>query len=287
MLAWATFTGGVIALFYLADHVAKQEVKSKVARWLQNLTIEGSLSNWPAQFGAVFDGIFGERHFSWRCFWRSCVASIISVGVIITLLTSIFSVAVLGLGRIVSHIIVFNFLPDYLSLLESRYVIKWLSKKDSLPVVVMLLIVDFIITAFIWQVWFAIIVVTHMHIVLNVLGLGSEPFPFWEVFSGTVAAWIKYFWLIGSYFLLVPFDQRDASTVFTSAMFYSTFFTSVWVWLYVCSGLTVRFINRVGRGLGIFAGFLDIEDKPILCIGFFACFVITILFLVASLIHMN
>lgn len=282
LLAWTTVICGVIALFSYAESVTKLEAKRKVARWLQNLQIEGSLSNWPAQFGAVFDGVFGKRHFSLRCFWRSCVASIISVAVMVTLMKSLSPAGILpGLGSIVYFFVVWNLFPDYLSLLETRYVIKWLSKKDSRIVVLVLLIVDFIITSLIWQVWFISSTVVYMYVVLNILG--SEPYyPFWGLYSGLVGTWMENIWYVLYRILFLPIDQRYPHSMFATAMFYSTFFTSVWVWLYVCSGLVVKLINWIGISVGILKGYLDIEKKPILCIGFFACLLITILFLVLA-----
>src|SRR5215475_2430049 len=34
-----------------------------------------TFQNWPDTFAKVFDSVFGEKHLSWKCFWRSAVAS--------------------------------------------------------------------------------------------------------------------------------------------------------------------------------------------------------------------
>lgn len=80
--SWASVTGGVWALFDRAETVATEEAKQAVARWLRNLDPAGPLEWWPATFAAVFDRVFGARHLSWRCFGRSCVASVASVAIL-------------------------------------------------------------------------------------------------------------------------------------------------------------------------------------------------------------
>ncbi len=72
--AWATLIGGIWLLFARAEETLRPETKTAISNWLSNLNPEGKLANWAVAFASVFDGIFGKKHFSWRCFSRSCIA---------------------------------------------------------------------------------------------------------------------------------------------------------------------------------------------------------------------
>ena len=48
---------------------------------------------------------------------------------------------------------------------------------------------------------------------------------------------------------------------------YSTYFTSVWVWLYALSALAVRLVSSIGHVVGRLDRLLDIENKPLHTIG--------------------
>ena len=78
-LAWAGIIAGIWLLFEKTEEAVKPEIKVATARWLQNLDPHHVAKGWPEQFAAVFDSVFGERHLSWTCFRRSCLASLSSV----------------------------------------------------------------------------------------------------------------------------------------------------------------------------------------------------------------
>ena len=52
----------------------------------------------------------------------------------------------------------------------------------------------------------------------------------------------------------------------TAVFIYSTLFTSAWLWLYVLSGLLVRFAGSVA----VHQKWLDIKQKPLYCMGLVA-----------------
>lgn len=57
--------------------------------------------------------------------------------------------------------------------------------------------------------------------------------------------------------------------------FYSTFFTSVWVWLYVVSGFALRMTESIRTNVSRAKAVLDIDDKPLRSIGFVSNILIT------------
>jgi hypothetical protein len=56
------------ALFAKLEDMASPAAKRDIAAWLNRAEIPGTLVNWPSQFVALFDRVFGKRHLSLRCF---------------------------------------------------------------------------------------------------------------------------------------------------------------------------------------------------------------------------
>ena len=141
-LAWATIIAGVAALFTIADQSASNLTKDAVRDWLRNVDPEKSVSGLPDTFIRVFDNFFGEKHLSWKCFVRSFISSF-SCCIILTLIWLImydFNGQLeglqfdTGLVLIVFAFILFlliNSLPDYLSLLETRYLLYHISAPNN------------------------------------------------------------------------------------------------------------------------------------------------------------
>jgi hypothetical protein len=77
--------GGVLAgivwkFFERVEAVLTENTKLEIARWLRVRNIETGLIadnalTWPETLAKVFDRVFGTKHLSWKCFWRSCAFS--------------------------------------------------------------------------------------------------------------------------------------------------------------------------------------------------------------------
>ncbi len=72
--------GGVWALFNRADKAITEETKISISLWLLELGPSEGNPKWPGQFIKIFDAVFGEKHLSWKCFFRSSVASYAASG---------------------------------------------------------------------------------------------------------------------------------------------------------------------------------------------------------------
>ena len=146
----------VWSLFDKAEKVVTSQTRCDVSRWLRQVDPVNTTEHWPRTFIAIFDSVFGEHHLSWRCIWRSCAASLIGVAILTLVWASFhpdeafyffatFDVAggllILGLWAVM-----FNLVPDYLSLLETRYVLRWMGPKPSALRVCALLAFDVIAT---------------------------------------------------------------------------------------------------------------------------------------------
>jgi hypothetical protein len=285
--SWVAITGGIWTLFSRAETVTSPEAKVSISRWLKNVRLEGTSTNWPSTFADVFDSIFGKRHFSWRCFWRSCVASIAAV-VVMTLIWAalrpqefknflyprpIFASSEPPTFEPWAVLLVFlgsaflNFIPDYLSLLESRYVLRLMRSRTSSLQVFALLIVDLLATAAI------ALCVMGLFTALFLLPIDSDEVTFSSVLT------ISKGLILGTTLSVEFFLQWPIPI---GVWFYSTFFTSVWVWLYALSGLAVKVGEYLGITLTRLRWALDIENKPLHSLGMVSILLVSLIYLVIA-----
>ncbi len=145
--------GFIYKLFEKGDSLINEEAKGQLKNWILNLKAPEKMQNWPSMFANWFDRVFGDKHLSWKCFFRSCLASLAAV-VLVTLIwvalrpqeiALVFrgfwhAPSELGLIQLILlYFLALNLLPDYISLLETRYIIRLMAKRDSLLWQIMLL----------------------------------------------------------------------------------------------------------------------------------------------------
>jgi len=100
----------------------------------------------------MFDTVFGEEGFSWKRLIRSSIASLLSVLLLYILFTRVLDVlgtrtlGALDLLQVVLLGAMINIIPDYLSLMETRWLLGRFRKVTCFFGQLLLLIVDFIFT---------------------------------------------------------------------------------------------------------------------------------------------
>jgi hypothetical protein len=195
--------------------------------------------------------VFGLKHFSIICFSRSIVASCVVLflcyvnawlklreripGLHLSWQGTLY---ILGVGAIA------NAIPDYLSLLKTRYLIGKLSSVSQ-AFWILILAVDLgidVLFAYVSLVLAAIVAVFYTN--------GLSP----EATSNLMPWWISQ---------LVHFRAPPEFTFW----FYPAFFTSVWLWLYAGSGFLLKMAKRFDLGFSWFNRHFDIEKKPLQSIG--------------------
>lgn len=285
--AWLTVMAGIWFLFEKAEEAVSPDVRGAVARWLRNLDPAGSVQTWPTTFGKVFDRIFGARHLSLLCFWRSCIASFVAVIIVSVLYAALTSGVLFESSIHLSRIFwvqfaVLNLIPDYLSLLETRYLLRWMGNRSTRKSVAGLLALDSFVTAAIALV--AIPVALALTIEMGTRGMGLTDVPEY-VFRFLVE---ETPYVLGAIFSLERvglFYFRDGLPLPLTAplaiFFYSTFLTSIWIWLYLLAGGAVRVANYAGVWVARFNRVFDIDSQPLRSIGSAAMFLVTLIFLLA------
>ena len=175
LTVWAAVTGGVWFFFEKAERALGEESREKVVQWVTSTDLTAGIESIPEQFRSVFDATFGERQLSLKCLWRSGLASMGAVVVVLmfwALWLSTYEYDLyLGSGELPVELthrldwervrpwletaliqvgtwaLLLNFIPDFLSLWETRVVTRWVAEqKGSLG---RLLFFDFAMTTLI------------------------------------------------------------------------------------------------------------------------------------------
>jgi hypothetical protein len=364
----AAAVGGLIwAAFDRLEKVASPELRAAVQEWLRKPS-SGRNRELLAHIQRLFNGFFGPRHFSFRCFWRSSLISLASVTVLALIFgasqwasaqfggqalreryaleeytdyqvcrsyramehlsendayehvarwreqmelpalsrseyaaqlakaksacdalppgmgqeLSVTVAAFTGLVGLLLVLSLINLFPDYLSLLESRIVLRWMTDTDSAARIFLLLMVDVVATALI--IALSIVLVSYLFAYLAYSGrppalsldLITEPYrqlAIWlsPIFYGSFARDIldPSTGEISENAKFIIAGMIQQVSFFISILFLSTFSTSAWVLLYVVSSVVLWAVSALGRLRSIVA-WLDIDSQPVRAVGLVA-----------------
>lgn len=153
IVAWATFVGSLLALFiYLSDGLEKSS-KTRIANYIKGVS-RRNISDWSVPFANLFDRLFTKDHLSFRCIIGSVATSTVAMFIVLLLMFAVnprltervsFSDLLLGVS-------LYNFIPDYISLFESRCVLYRMKKSESILSITGYLVLDIILTFFIFAI---------------------------------------------------------------------------------------------------------------------------------------
>ena len=155
---WAAgLAASMFVLTMLAGGLLNPARKDEIALWLMGAQSE---ENWSRSFVSLFDAVFGERHLSLRCLARSAVASLAAVAVIWLLMGNFGALGIrmqaeLSLGSVLVLALAVNVATDYVSLLETRFLLGQLHRVRSVFGQVAVLAADLAVSAGI--IWVAIL----------------------------------------------------------------------------------------------------------------------------------
>jgi hypothetical protein len=268
-------TIAVLGLFWKADDAFSEEMREALARRLQRMEIDTSRINWPFTFAQILDSIFDSRLLSWRCFFRSCIASILSV----TLLTGVcWSLGLIGeFTEAPSYLsfallaVCLNLFPDYFSLIETRLLIKRVASNQSMLKVLAFLLIDIVLTTIIFLI-LGVIFLALLFFGLHFAQTGEIRFG--PALGGGI--WVMMA-AIGTGLRL----EQDFFEPFTGGVFfYSTFFTSLWIWLFAFGWLFIINGSRFQKILAALQFALPIKTKPMRAIGEVAALLTALVFIV-------
>ena len=248
---------GTAKSFDWLDGMLSDKGRKSIAQWLMNEPGDASHDSWAAVFPYLIDRVFGPRVLSIRFFFRSCVASVIAILVVSAMMYGVvwrvrdwnflwyteIKLLICSIGS--------NMLPDYWSLVLSRAIVRMMEKRPKPGAIAALLVLDTALTV--------------------CIGLASANLGLYILVRGGIP--LKK--LLGN--LLEVSFLREATLheaglagtliIFMRILFYSSFFTSVWVWLYVASGVLVKTLQRGRLVWRNISPYLDIENRPLRAMG--------------------
>jgi len=152
--------GGVWALFDRAEKVAKPQVKERISAWLLTAQVPAK-DNWPATFEALADNLYGKDLLSVQSVLVSVLLSVLSVVMLSPLWYFLWpeDVDTYLQGESVGFLIflmllfgiMFNGVQDYLSVIQTRYLLRRLGHNATFLKQLTILLLDFVLTsALIW-----------------------------------------------------------------------------------------------------------------------------------------
>ena len=294
---WATVAGGIWFLFDKTEETVTENVRAQTVDWLTAGSVKDMIDDVPSVFQVVFDKVFGERHLTWTCFYRSCFASLLAVGLVLAgwFATRPEARALAGEPAFIRSVLwlvfftgLLNFIPDYLSLLETRFVLKrwagrWRTRTLLLSDAVFTAAISFLVISFSMSLVYGSGVILDaggatdagsMRVDVRTVALGSA----WDQFVDMATFQEEY----GAIALSVMASDEGVSgevPIPVGVFFYSAFITSVWLWLFALATLVLRWVSFIGDRFRPFAEAMGYREAPFRAVGYASIVVVTVAFL--------
>jgi hypothetical protein len=260
LAASITIAGAVGKGFEWADGGLSQESRSTLSRWLKNVPGNGQMDAWANVFPTLIDRVFGPKPLSWKFFLRSCLASVVAVFLTSSLTFMAYGTKIIpalinwtALQNILFYlflVIPVNCLPDYCSIIFSRFIVRQMARRPGFLRIASLLVIDSVVTAG--------GAITAIALVGTVGGHFFSP----NVYHHWLLDFIRNY---GDD--LRTLVERSDEGLFLRIYVLAALFASLWVWLYVTGSLGIRIFHKA-RVLWVkAASVLSIDDKPMQAIG--------------------
>jgi hypothetical protein len=277
LTAWRITTGGIQRLFKDQEEQMKPETLRAISNWLR-APFNRATTSWLRHFSELFDRVFGARHFTWSCYKRSCIASLVAIAIITLVWASLYpeevtrfaqaELAPLYVLALITTVLLFNLPTDYVSLLETRLLLKRFEGPAPAIRVVALICADVFLT---------------LAITLGP-GLLFARFVYIPLFFRqqppdiVFRSMISYDNVIRSLQLHTLYDWLPIGTIF-----YSAFFTSVWLWLYGIVGVAIQGVNGVDQLRRGLVRWYNIDEHPLVVLGTGVNIIVSVAFIAALL----
>jgi hypothetical protein len=291
-LGTLSLCGGVMALFSYVQAHARADLNEHVRMMIASPLNDGWASRLADIFAVSSDSVFGERLLSVRSFAISTICSLVAFGIICVFFAkdltkecaSVHHAVFLQAG---AAIVVTNIAADFVSVTQTRIFVRWAASSRAWTQSG-LLILDAVLTMFLFTFflsfssWLDKVVYSksggeffYMDVVEY--SVTRIPLPEPEIgeivlkpFTRTGLVAAEIFGLgdpgVQELSLNVQVQTTEGrrlynmNKVFLAAPFFSTFFTSVWLWMFMIAIL-------VARCVGLLGVVMDVERFPIAYLG--------------------
>jgi hypothetical protein len=248
----AIVAGSVLGVFELGERFASQRAKDALSKWL--LTFDVQKANaLPDGTQQLFERLFGERHFSMKCFGRSVAFSLgamVFIAMLMFLVTA--SVQLYGISPLVQldFWLPWSILIDYVSLFKTRVILRILTRmrRRNALAAVALVVSDYLVYLLLFSIGLALLILKMIPDVFEQMGLIEG---FRRMFLATMPA-----------FLILP-----RSNNIYSIFFWAGLAPSIWMWLYLAALVVTRGLLRSEKLVNWLRWALDVEKAPFRSIG--------------------
>ena len=276
----AAIAGVVWLVFDRLEALASKPARTSLTAWLTRASLSPRLQRWPETLVRTFDMLFGERHLSWKCFFRSCIASITAIVLLLSitfaadtrlfaLLYRIFDPELPSeIRMLLISMTVGTLIPNYISLLQTRFMLRFMEAKQSMFWQFGLLLSDFVLTTLLAR--FSVIFVFTVAMISVSAALNAD-----VSFTALAGEWRRQLsgimlnphYIPGVLSLRAGISPSGQIEVSTGPWFYASYVTSVWIWLYLAAGVCIRGATRFDRLTIRLRWLLDIKRQPFRCLG--------------------
>jgi hypothetical protein len=260
----AATVGGSVGVTFLAvqgfflrlEKIQSRDNRRFVGRWLMGLTAPDE--KWTGIVVELFHRLFGEHHWTVRCFLVS------SVMTTITILAALFVVATItsdhGAAQFLSRLLgpfVYRYLPfaclfDFVSLFVTRQILYQTARASSRISIGAFVLADLGATTILF--WSAATLAACLFLVAL---YGDMPWV------STVSK-LRY---------VFPFAASEVTSNFTrptgifGALYAASLVTSAWLWAYLLVSQIVRWLSYLPASVQFLARVIDINEHPVRSIG--------------------
>ena len=277
---------GIGGLFGLGEICVKKSLKKRLAKWLTSKLTRDSSDKWPTIVVETFDHIFGKKMHSIRFFGVSMYMSLLFAFVLLLVWSVLYPNQFIyyieapwysPLVWLLLLLSIVNFCPDYLSNCQSRYILGKLAASRGRTIdYVRWLTIDLFLTALL-----SLFVITVMTFWVE-SSIGSPEQIDYQISDGDTCILCDLLVLSATThqfrhdLSLGPVQVAPLGSMSPpyGIFFYTTFLTSIWIWLYSLSGVLVRHLRIPCRLRSLVSSVLDVKEYPIASIGFVAALVV-------------
>jgi hypothetical protein len=238
--------------------------------------------------------VFGTKHLSWKCFLRSSLASfcLFAVTTCVYFWWPRIGYRRPGVGLLASVVLptglIGNVFPDYISLLESRYILKLMRRTQRSDVEGQRLprrkysISGFLVLDLLFTLGLATFASMAANVLFTALLYRDIPGAAVDLKGLLSDLKVEITFLLS----LLANPKRILSTRLQYMIIWMSpaFFTSIWLWLYAGSGFLLKFARRFDKSLGWFNRRFDIEKKPLQAIGLVAGALVALIYWAAVIV---
>lgn len=268
----------IVAVSEGLERASSAQAKKDFASYLRSTDFSALSVRLPKAIEELFERLFGKRHFSALCIFRSATFSLAAIVFLLALgFLTHYSYFQTMPAFVAGHpgfrikyfgYIMWSLVPDYFNLYKTRLIIYW-TTRHNLPIVVLIAIL-------VLDVGVSYLVFASLYFFFECLNMGYQ-----LVTLGAINVWrlpSTVFWIFKNNVLdelitkpsTLGMIMRGPVANEVAVLFYAGLLPSIWLWLYTAATMVTRIVTRAKGLIKSVVYFLDVEEHPIRSVGLVA-----------------